>query len=807
MTRMPLVTAVVILAVVISLTGAGTGINLRRAHRADVRALQPRTLDTEEITAIMRRVRDRQLADLGPARSPRLEWFSSVLFTGVMAMWRATGDEACWDAAAEWAEGRQWDMGQRPRHADDHCAAQTYLELWFATGDDEALAAVSETFDALMADPRPGREDWSWCDALFMAPPAFARLGAATGKQEYLDFMDRMWWDAVDLLYDPEENLFYRDAEYRNRQCAPRPGESSDGKVFWGRGNGWVMAGVARVLEYMPDDYKSRADYERLLSDMASRIAGLQGDDGLWRTDLLARDEPRYRDTSSSALFCYALAWGMNEGVLDAESYLPVITRAWTALVDAVDESGKLCWVQSAATRPGPVGPGGSAAYAVGAFLLAGSELLRLEDGPSGPSAPLEVTAGSLSEHCRRVTSDGAWCWFADPRAVHHSGEHERTYVGWVTSTGDVTIASHDASTGDLESTVVGSHNWANDHGNPAILVLPDGRLMVFYCGHTGRSMWCHVSDNPEDTSSWGDPVSIETNTPGGCGYTYPNAVSLKEEDSRIYLFWRGGNFKPCFSTTQDGVTWSEARQLLEGEGTKMHPRPYVKLASDGLEKIHVAFTDGHPRDKETNNIYYACYCDGALHRADGSRIRALTELPMECMEADLVYCASTEGGADAWVWDVAVDDSGNPVIAYAVFPDVTDHRYRYARWNGVGWDDNEITPAGSWFPKAPEDSPRCERYYSGGVVLDSSDPSVVYLSRSTGDVHEIERWTTSDGGRTWSHEPVTSGSARDNVRPCVPRGRSKQGIEVLWMYGDYVDYADFSTELRMRERAGAQGS
>jgi len=147
----------------------------------------------------------------------------------------------------------------------------------------------------------------------------------------------------------------------------------------------------------------------------------------------------------------------------------------------------------------------------------------------------------------------------------------------------------------------------------------------------------------------------------------------------------------------------------------------------------------------------------------------------------------------------MALERSGSPVIVYAVFQAPDDHRYRYARWNGAAWEDHEITAAGPWFPTAQEASLQFTTFYSGGIALDHEDPSVVYLSRKSGGVFEIEKWSTGDGGLTWTSEPVTAGSAQNNVRPCVPRGHLPGGPEVLWMNGDYVTWTEYRTSLRMK--------
>jgi hypothetical protein len=147
-------------------------------------------------------------------------------------------------------------------------------------------------------------------------------------------------------------------------------------------------------------------------------------------------------------------------------------------------------------------------------------------------------------------------------------------------------------------------------------------------------------------------------------------------------------------------------------------------------------------------------------------------------------------GGARAWIWDVATDSAGNPVIVYATFPSSTNHIYRYARWTGTAWVNSTITAAGGSIAGASQP------YFSGGVELDHANPSNVYLSRQINGIHEIEKWTTSDGGATWSSVAITSGSLKKNVRPVVPWGSTTRVMQVIWMYGDYSTYTSYNTAL-----------
>jgi rhamnogalacturonyl hydrolase YesR len=299
-------------------------------------------------------------------------WARAAFYAGVMAAYRSTGDAGYLEQATRWAESRDWKLGDRPRHADDQALGQTYLELYLLKKDPAMIAHTRATLDAMVASPRPGREDWWWCDALFMAPPVLARLHAATGDRKYLDFLDAMWWDTTAFLFDPAEGLYYRDKNYIGKPNA------NGRKVFWSRGNGWVMGGTVRVLQYLPKNHPTRARYVQLLKTMAAAVARAQGPDGLWRPSLLDPQEAPVPETSGTGFFCYAIAWGINNGLLERKTYLPVVKKAWQGLTGSVSADGKLGWVQQIGAAPAKVTAEDNQEYGSGALLLAGSEMLKL---------------------------------------------------------------------------------------------------------------------------------------------------------------------------------------------------------------------------------------------------------------------------------------------------------------------------------------------------------------------------------------------------------------------------------------------
>jgi unsaturated rhamnogalacturonyl hydrolase len=330
-----------------------------------------------EILSLMRRACDWQLANLPTERVANNDdddsWIRAVFFDGVMAMYGQTHNDRYLRAMRAVAEHNDWQPAYRFRFADDLAIGQLYTELYFIDHDPRMIEPIRQRWDQIMAQPMRGRDDWSWCDALFMAPPALARLSAATGDVKYLDFMDKQWWDTTDFLYDPSNHLFFRDKTFFGQR------ERNGHYVFWSRGNGWVLSAITRVLDYMPKDYPSRPRYMRLFTEMADRIVDLQRPDGFWRPSLLNPPSTPFGESSGTALYCKGLTWGINQGILDRGRYLPVVQKGWQAVCDSVEPCGKLDWVQKPGSKPAAIKQSDTAEYGVGALLLAGSEILKLK--------------------------------------------------------------------------------------------------------------------------------------------------------------------------------------------------------------------------------------------------------------------------------------------------------------------------------------------------------------------------------------------------------------------------------------------
>ncbi|USN99479.1 MAG: DUF4861 family protein [Phycisphaeraceae bacterium] len=322
-------------------------------------------------------------------------WVAGAWYTGLAATADTTGDEKYYDAMRDIGERTGWQLGSRPWHADDHTVGQMYCYMYERDRVPKMIEAVRARYSEMLERPLPEsleytdertNEAWVWCDALFMSPPTMAMLATATGEPRYLDKMSDLWWQVADELYDPQERLFFRDSRFFDRRS-----ENGE-KVFWSRGNGWVFAGTVRVLENMPADSPHRAQFVRLYKTMASRIIEIQTTDGTWHPSLLDPGHPEVRESSGTGFFVYGLAWGVNQGLLDRETYLPHILKGWDALCDAQHGDGKIGWVQRIGDAPEHTNADSTGPYAVGSFLLAASEVYRAAVLGGAASAEVATT-------------------------------------------------------------------------------------------------------------------------------------------------------------------------------------------------------------------------------------------------------------------------------------------------------------------------------------------------------------------------------------------------------------------------------
>ncbi|GAB3971723.1 hypothetical protein GCM10028806_22410 [Spirosoma terrae] len=311
------------------------------------------------------------------------DWTNGAFYAGLFAAYEATQSAEILDSLLAIGERAKWRPGPRYDHADDIAVCQTYIDLYRIKRDPRMIQPTLDTIHKLRTVS--GNEiikhglTWWWCDALFMAPPTLAKLSATLDDPAFNTFSDLLFKQTYQLLYNQREHLFARDANYLIDAKGAGKKETNGQPIFWSRGNGWVLGGLVRVLNELPPKHPTRSFYIDLYKQMSERIVSLQQPDGLWRASLLDPAAYPGGEASGSGFDCYALAWGINQGILLKETYQPAVEKAWIALTKLMSPEGRVGWVQPIGADPRRNFSEDSwEVYGTGAFLLAGSEMIKL---------------------------------------------------------------------------------------------------------------------------------------------------------------------------------------------------------------------------------------------------------------------------------------------------------------------------------------------------------------------------------------------------------------------------------------------
>ncbi len=320
-------------------------------------------------------------------------WDVAAYHTGNVEAYKVTGIEDYKKYSEAWAEKNEW-MGAKSTdkanwkysygEKDDYVlfgdwqiCFQTYIDLYNLdkVKDERKIARAREVMEYQMSTPN--HDYWWWADGLYMVMPVMTKLYKVTGNKQYLEKLHEYLSYSDSIMYDAEESLYYRDAKY----VYPKHKSANGKKDFWARGDGWVFAGLAKVLQDLPKNDPHRKEYEQRFSDMAKAIAASQQPEGYWTRSILDPQHAPGPETSGTAFFTYGLLWGINNGLLDTKEYLPAAAKAWHYLTKvALQPSGKIGYVQPIGERAIPgqvVDQNSTTGFGVGAFLLAASEMHR----------------------------------------------------------------------------------------------------------------------------------------------------------------------------------------------------------------------------------------------------------------------------------------------------------------------------------------------------------------------------------------------------------------------------------------------
>lgn len=398
-----------------------------------------------------------------------------------------------------------------------------------------------------------------------------------------------------------------------------------------------------------------------------------------------------------------------------------------------------------------------------------------------------------------QVAAEGAWCWFADPRALHYEnkeGTINKTYIGYIDIHGNIKAMQYDFQKKEQEEVLIRSYFQPDDHYNPTFLVLPDERIMIFYSRHTDEPCFYYrVSRIPRDITTLGEEKRIETKN----NTTYPSPFILSDDPEHIYLCWRGIGWHPTIAKLslpddkdEVDVVWGPY-QIVQSTGA----RPYAKYMSNGKDKIYLTYTTGHP-DNELPNFLYFNYIDIKTLQLTDVRGTVLSTIADGTFKVNKTgdyakqYPSTVVDNPSErdWVWQIASDRNGNPVIAMVRISDNKEsHDYYYAKWNGHEWKKTFLINAGGHFHQTPN----LEKCYSAGMAIDPSNVNEVYCSLPVegkyGKVYEIVRFIMSEDGEVISKEAVTKDSQLNNVRPYMIPASEGTPLRLTWMYGNYYDW------------------
>ncbi|WP_229257850.1 glycoside hydrolase family 88/105 protein [Duganella margarita] len=319
-------------------------------------------------------------------------WDIAAYHTGNMEAYQITGNPAWRKYSEDWAAHNNWQGAKSTDKAtwkyqygetDDHVlfgdwqiCFQTYADLYKLDPDPKKIARAREVMEYQMSTAN--KDYWWWSDGLYMVMPVMTKLYTITGNRQYLDKLHEYFEYSNSIMYDSDAQLYYRDARY----VYPKHQSVNGKKDFWSRGDGWVFAGLAKVLKDLPKDDPYRADYIAKFKGMAQALKKAQTDDGYWTRSLLDPQHAPGPETSGTAFFVYGYLWGINNGLLERDEYLPVVRKGWRYLSKtALQADGKIGYVQPIGDRAIPgqvVDQNSTTAFGVGAYLLASSELVRL---------------------------------------------------------------------------------------------------------------------------------------------------------------------------------------------------------------------------------------------------------------------------------------------------------------------------------------------------------------------------------------------------------------------------------------------
>ena len=351
---------------------------------------QARSWSGDEVREVIRRVNN-YWQNNNPAEV-RAFWDNAAYHTGNMEVYKLLHDQKMLDYSIRWAEHNQWKGATEADPSkwkykqygegqdfvlfgDWQICFQTYIDLYNLSPEERKVARAKEVM-GYEADSKV-HDYWWWADALYMVMPVMTKMYKLTGDTKYLDKLYENILYSDSIMLDSETGLYFRDGKY----IYPKHKTANGKKDFWARGDGWVLAGLAKVLQDMPESYAHQSFFREKYIRLARAAARTQQPEGYWTRSMMDPEQAPGPETSGTAFFCYGLLWGINNGYLSKKEFAPTIKKAWKYLTEtALQADGKVGYVQPIGERAIPgqkVDANSQANFGVGAFLLAACEYVR----------------------------------------------------------------------------------------------------------------------------------------------------------------------------------------------------------------------------------------------------------------------------------------------------------------------------------------------------------------------------------------------------------------------------------------------
>lgn len=498
-------------------------------------------------------------------------WARATYQTGNMALYHLTGDSGLRDYSTAWGQANHWLIGKSdPRHADGHTCGQIYVDLYQDNPQPTYLTSIKSALDGMVNSTKV--DDWWWIDAFYMSAPTFARFEKLYNDPAYTEkawalYQDMGWRRG---LFDAEDGLWYRD----DRFIYPKTVSPNGKKVFWSRGNGWVFAGITRVLDELPAHHPRRAGFESMFQTMAAALLPLQGADGFWRANLADPLHVPNPETSGTAFFLAGFAWGLRNGLLDDATYRPAVVAGWNGLTTiAMNGTGYVGYIQNIGYDPQTATFSSNSDFGIGAVLVAATEIYRISE-----PAPFLVSVGA-SQICGDFIGAGSAAVSLEGSAIFDDPPEGPVTYTW--TLGDTVLGTRPTL---LKRLPLGVHQ-------PRLTVEADGEVVSTETSVEVRSASYLLIDRSAEQE--GNPAvnvldgTLDTRwSADGIGQWLLFDFGLPVQVPSLSVAFYLGNTRTSkfrIEVSLDGSTWTPAGGQFVSSGNTLQPEVYTLPATAPL--------------------------------------------------------------------------------------------------------------------------------------------------------------------------------------------------------------------------------